>query len=236
MWSYLSDGKKAREPLGVQQQKIELVPNQRPTIYRNFIEGLTPRAIAVGYPEKANLAWDANRLCLTLLWKGAFIDASKHWVGRGPGTQDPLGDELVTFERSTPMAILATPDAKWPIGSAKEQGYQFLGYRLNELGQPTFRYKVGEAMIEDTPIPIAMEGRVVGFDRKLKVTGAPQGMYFRAASGKKIESAADEWYRVDGFISIHVDASTAITQDDGSSELRVPIAGGSFNITQQIRW
>ncbi len=91
MWSYLADGKQAREPIGVQQQLIELVPSSRPTIYRNFIEGLTPRGIAVGYPQGGNLAWDADRLSLSLLWKGAFIDASKHWVGRGPGNQGPLG-------------------------------------------------------------------------------------------------------------------------------------------------
>jgi mono/diheme cytochrome c family protein len=236
MWSFLSDGNKAREPLGVQQQKIELVPTERPTIYRNFIEGLTPRAIAVGYPQKANLAWDANRLCLTLMWKGGFIDASKHWVGRGPGTQDPLGDDLVSFEKNTPIAILAAPDAEWPTGSAKDQGYQFLGYRLNEFWQPTFRYKIGEATIEDTPVPAVVEGRVVGFDRKFKVTGATKKLYFRAASGKKIEPAADNWYRLDGKVSIHLDTSAALTQVDGNSEMRVPIAGETFNVTQQIRW
>ena len=37
----------------------------------------------MGYPEKANLAFDANDLRLALIWQGAFIDASKHWVGRG---------------------------------------------------------------------------------------------------------------------------------------------------------
>ncbi len=236
MWSYLSDGSKAREPLGVQQQKIELIPIQRPTIYRNFIEGLTPRAIAVGYPEKANLAWDANRLCLTLMWKGAFIDASKHWVGRGPGTQDPMGDELVSFEKGTPMAILATPDSKWPTGSAKDQGYHFLGYRLNELGQPTFRYRIGEATIEDTPVPALVEGRVIGFDRKLHVTGVTKGLYFRAALGKKIEPVADNSFRVDGLVSIHIDNKATVIQVDGSSEIRVPVAEDTFDVTQQIRW
>jgi cytochrome c2 len=236
MWTYLSDGDKAREPIGVQQQLIELVPNQRPTIYRNFIEGLTPRAIAVGYPEQANLAWDANRLCLTLMWKGAFIDASKHWVGRGPGNQGPLGDELVAFEQNTPIAMLSGPDVKWPTRSAQEQGYKFLGYRLNALGQPTFRYRIGEVTIEDTPVPAVVDGRVVGFDRQVKVMGVTQQLYFRAASGKKIESTADNWYQVDDSVSIHIDAKAAITQIDGNSELRVPIAGDSFDLTQQIRW
>ncbi len=75
-----------------------LTPDKQPIIYRNFIEGLSPRGIAVGYPEHVNLAWDADRLNLTLLWKNDFIDAGKHWVGRGPGFQGPLGDFVIKLE------------------------------------------------------------------------------------------------------------------------------------------
>ena len=59
--------------------------------------GPGPRAIGVGYPEQANLAFDANDLRLALIWQGAFIDASRHWTGRGDGFQRPLGDNVLPW-------------------------------------------------------------------------------------------------------------------------------------------
>ncbi|MEZ6137178.1 MAG: hypothetical protein R3C53_19995 [Pirellulaceae bacterium] len=238
MWTYLSAGNKAREPIGVGQQLIELVPGARPTIYRNFIEGLTPRGIAVGYPEQGHIAWDANRLCLTLLWKGAFIDASKHWVGRGPGNQVPLGDELLTFERAAPFAVLDSADSPWPDQAARELGNKFLGYRLNARGQPTFRYRIGQVEIEDTPVPAIQDGKLVGFDRTLSVKAADNDFdhfYFRAARGDKIEAMADGWFKIDEHYSLHTNVPLEVIEVAGHSELRIPVAK-SITFTQRIRW
>ncbi len=127
MWSYLALGEKAREPLGVDAKAIVLKPDSRPVLYRNFIEGLGPRGIAVGYPEHRNLAWDAGSMGLTLLWKEEFIDASRHWVGRGQGFQAPLGEEVLRLEEDAPLAILNRWDDPWPKKKARERGYQFLG-------------------------------------------------------------------------------------------------------------
>ena len=55
----LADGSKAEVPTGLVRGRQELVPSGEPLIYRNFIAGAGPRAIGVGYPEKANLAFDA---------------------------------------------------------------------------------------------------------------------------------------------------------------------------------
>ncbi|MEM7312633.1 MAG: family 16 glycoside hydrolase, partial [Planctomycetota bacterium] len=60
MWAYLGQGSKAGKPSGIGGKQIELVPREFPIIYRNFIEGLSARGIAVGYPESLNLAWDAE--------------------------------------------------------------------------------------------------------------------------------------------------------------------------------
>jgi mono/diheme cytochrome c family protein len=78
IWRYLSDGDKAIFPVGLVTGKIELVALDEPIVYRNFIEGAGARAIGVGYPEKLNLAFDANNMRLALLWHGAFIDAARH--------------------------------------------------------------------------------------------------------------------------------------------------------------
>src|SRR5262249_14979482 len=95
IWVYLSDGPRAALPLGLKKEFIPLVPEREAIIYRNFIEGAGPRAIAVGYPEKAHLAFDANDLRLALVWQGAFMDASRHWTDRGAGFEPPLGDNVL---------------------------------------------------------------------------------------------------------------------------------------------
>src|SRR5262249_37635199 len=73
MWVYPKDERKARPPAGLGNRSIPLVPETTAIIYRNFIEGAGPRGIAVGYPEKVHLAFDANDVRLAMLWQGAFI-------------------------------------------------------------------------------------------------------------------------------------------------------------------
>jgi len=60
IWTFLSDGTKAAEPSGLGRAPIPLVPVKEPILYRNFIQGAGPRGIAVGYPERVSLAFDAN--------------------------------------------------------------------------------------------------------------------------------------------------------------------------------
>ncbi len=49
MWLYLSEGTKGKAPSGLEGEAIVLTADKQPIIYRNFIEGLSPRGIAVGY-------------------------------------------------------------------------------------------------------------------------------------------------------------------------------------------
>ena len=108
---------------------IPLVPTDEAIIYRNFIEGAGTRAIGVGYPEKVNLAFDANDLRLALIWQGGFIDAAKHWTDRGDGFEGPLGDDVLSLPVGASFAVLGKTDAPWPTGNPKDAGYKFLGYR-----------------------------------------------------------------------------------------------------------
>ncbi|MGB0762276.1 MAG: PA14 domain-containing protein, partial [Rubripirellula sp.] len=114
MWAFLKKGANGGVPEGIVNGMIELKADNKPVIYRNFIEGVTPRGIAVGYPERANLCWDANRMALAVVWQDRFIDASKHWEGRGQGNQTPLGGNVTMFEKVTPVAVLEDLDAAWP--------------------------------------------------------------------------------------------------------------------------
>ena len=101
---------------------MPLVPTDEAIIYRNFIQGAGNRAIAVGFPEKLNLAFDANELRLALIWKGGFIDAARHWTDRGAGAEGPLGDDILQLPPGPGFAVLPKTDAPWPTANPRENG------------------------------------------------------------------------------------------------------------------
>ncbi len=242
IWTYLTDGNQAGLPDGVVGQMIELKPETEPIIYRNFLEGLSPRGIAVGYPESCHLAWDADRMCLAVIWHGRFIDASMHWQGRGQGNQRPLGDHIIAWEDTAPIAILDSAETPWPAETAKGRGYHFRGYALNEDRQPAFRYETDQFTVTDAAIPVAGDDRESTFTRTLTIESHNQAIgnvYFRAAAGSTIESVADGWYLVDGAVRIRVDHGDAfVRESDGQEELLVPLdlATGTAQVVQEIAW
>lgn len=240
IWTYLKDGTKAGIPEGLLGNVIELVPETRPIMYRNFIEGLTPRGIAVGYPEKAHLAWDANKMCLTLIWHGRFIDAGKHWEGRGPGNQGPLGDHVMRLEETVPFAVLESPTTAWPDLSPRDAGYRFRSYELDSASRPHFHYTAPTFAVEDFPKPV-IQGKEAGFERRLKITAADfKGhLYFRAGVAGKIELQADGNYLLDGNVRIRLlGAQPVLRESGGKQELLVPVnlETGKAEIVQEIQW
>ncbi|MDB4338698.1 DUF1080 domain-containing protein [Rubripirellula sp.] len=240
MWAFLSKGDQGGVPEGITSGMIELKPDDRPVIYRNFIQGVSPRGIAVGYPEKLNICWDANNFSLSLIWQDRFIDASKHWVGRGQGNQTPLGGNPVSLEKTAAVAFLADEKAAWPSDAPRERGYRFLGYGLDERGRPTFRYKTPQATVEDKIIPISGD---IAASLKREITITPNkdsgsaGLYFRAAVGQ-IEGNEQEGYLLEKTLKMSVSADGALPllrEIDGAKELLIPIKGAT-TIQQQIIW
>jgi hypothetical protein len=238
MWQYLSDGNKARLPMGLGKKSIPLVPTASAIIYRNFIEGAGSRGIGVGYPEKVNLAFDANELRLAMVWQGGFIDAARHWTDRGSGFEGPLGDNILGLPVGVPFATLAKPDDAWPGAAAKAQGYRFLGYRLSPDDRPTFLYAAGEINVED--LPEAVAGKEPSLRRRITLTAEKPvaGLYHRAAVGTKIEAVEGGWYRVDGYWKIKVGDGANVRQSGGKTELLVPVRfdGGKAQLVQEYVW
>ena len=238
IWEYLSDGDKATMPVGLGSNPIILTAFDEAIIYRNFIEGAGPRAIGVGYPEKVNQAFDANNLRIALLWHGAFMDASKHWLGRGPGFQAPLGDNLLRLPDGVSFSVLDSPDTSWPTQTAKELGYAFKGYRLGEAQRPTFLYGIGNASIEDTLVATST-AQFTPARRMITVTAdsALASLWYRAASGNKIVPLDDGWYSVDGRWKTRI-ADATLRETDGKAELLVPVEleYGKASIVQDYAW
>jgi mono/diheme cytochrome c family protein len=239
VWDFLSDGDKAVAPVGLGSNPIVLMAFDEAIIYRNFIEGAGPRAIGVGYSEKANQAFDANDLRIALLWHGAFIDASKHWIGRGSGFQPPLGDNILKLPLGVSFAILSGSDASWPTETAKELGYEFRGYRLGKARRPTFMYDVSGVRVEDTLVPDSKEPFTsVTRTLRLSATSPVGNFWYRAAVGNSIEQTEDGWYVVDGSWRIRLDAESTIRKSAGQVELLVPVhvTNAGTAIAQQYAW
>lgn len=242
IWDYLEQGEKAAIPTGLEKKAIVLKPTGRPIIYRNFIQGLSPRGIAVGHPEKVHYAWDAHDMNLRLIWHNQFIDASKHWVGRGPGFQSPLGDHVMTLPGGIPFASLQTLDGEWPEGNAREAGFQFIGYSLNDLGQPAFQYLINGIRVKDETSPVIAEpdSKLI---RTLKLslegdTKPPGNFYFRLAAGTDV-AKTDNGIQVDSVTYEIQSGHTVVLRETGQQELLLPIQfddSGTAEFTYQMSW
>ncbi|WP_435018772.1 PA14 domain-containing protein [Tundrisphaera sp. TA3] len=238
IWTYLSDGPKAEVPAGIGRNPMPLIAVSEPILYRNFIQGAGPRAIGVGYPEKANLAFDAQALRLALIWRGGFIDASRHWTGRGEGFEPPLGDDVLSLGDGPGFARLAGPADPWP--GAPGPGDRFRGYRLAGGKRPVFLYEVAGAAIEDHPEP-APGGGSPTLRRTIDVAGPrAEGLAFRAAVAGKIEPAGDGWFAIDGEWKLRIvaDAAPVVRASGGKAELIVPIGPGGVRtrIVEEFAW
>jgi mono/diheme cytochrome c family protein len=234
IWRFLEDGNKAAIPIGLGANPIILAAGDEAIIYRNFIEGAGPRAIGVAYPEQVNQAFDANNLRIALLWHGAFMDASKHWLGRGQGYQPPLGDNVLKLPDGVSFAVLDDPDAPWPTKSAKELGYRFRGYRLGEARRPTFRYRVGDAVVEDELVATSKE-EFTSVRRTLTITADKpiENLWYRAAKGNSIE-VNDGIAKVDD--SWRVIVAPVRLRKTGELIVPVQFVDGKATIVQEYEW
>ena len=239
---YLSRAKEAELPDGLIPAKMELVARKEAVIYRNFIAGVSPRAIGVGYPEKANLAFDADQGYLALLWQGGFIDASRHRTGRAQGFQPPLGGNVVEWTPGAPFARLARPDAPWPEATGKAAGFRFRGYRLDEKQRPTFLYDYGDLAVEDAPL--AIPGEIdAGFRRTLRVqtrNGAGQ-IYFRAAASESIEPKSADTFVVNKKVTVKLagGGQAVVRRQGDKDELLVPVQAapdGAATLEETLTW
>jgi hypothetical protein len=239
VWAYLSDGPRASIPEGLVTKSMELVPYNEAVIYRNFIEGAGSRAIGVGYPEGLHLAFDANGIRLALLWEGRFIDASRHWSGRGQGYQPPAGDNVLRLPEGPPLALLDSLEAPWPAGPPRENGYRFGGYRLGQELRPTFRYRFQNLQVEDF-VDTRVASQAAPLRRTFRITSdapAPDNLFLRAAAGR-IERSGD-WYEVDGRWKTRIRGAEAeLRQTAAGQELLVPVQlkGGLAEIHQDYQW
>lgn len=222
-------------------------------IYRNFIEGSNPRGIAVGYPGRVNICWDADVLNVALLWRGGFMDASRHWNGRGQGNQPPAGFDVAKPAAGFPLQVITPETQAWqtehkgkylydrdnPNSKSERQyieqhpDYQFKGYRLDEKRFPTFNYTYQKLEVQDRYEPKEFEPGIEGMERTVTISGsAAAGTHFRIA--ENISEGEDGWFAAGGPLRIKADGAEVLAFGQ-NKQLVVPI-NGDTTFKVQYSW
>lgn len=215
---------------------LPLAVGNEPVIYRNFIQGAGNRAIAVGYPGGINIAWSAESMNLALIWRGAFIDAGRHWNSRGGGHEKPLGYDVLqpTGEVTPAFFVTDRPDGEWPKWDKvkRYENFEWKGYTLDATRSPTFRYTWQGAQIEES-YTASGDGNKSGGNptllRTVRIGGSvPANAWFRVATGR-IERR-DEWFLCeDGPARFRIVANARIA----GPNLVLPVQTGILTVRYQ---
>ena len=244
IWSYLNIADDNNPPTGLIQGQKEIVADREAVMYRNFIEGAGPRAIGVGYAEKANIAFDANQNRMAMIWQGPFMDGARHSSGRGAGFEPPLGHNLIKLPDGPPFSFSVDPkNTAWPKLSGKKAGYSFKGYWLDSKRRPKFKYCFMAMDVEDYSIAVPGEldaflRRYLTFDSRAHYVN----IWMRAATGQNIIKESDGSFLIDQKLRMRFELSgtekPVIKGVEGAMELRVPVEldHGKAKIIQEIIW
>ncbi|KLU03647.1 cytochrome oxidase (cbb3-type) [Rhodopirellula islandica] len=148
LWSYLKHSDRVGVPPKIAEAlaaNYELKPNEKPLLLRTFMQGVGTHAIAVGFPEGVHFAFDAETPRLALAWKEDFVDARSTWFERFSPPIDPLGKDSIAIASEMEFRL---SHEREPMDS-ETPPLQFLGFRFDAKRVPTFRYRLGDAVILD---------------------------------------------------------------------------------------
>ncbi len=238
LWTYLSDGTRAKKPVGLSRQSNELRVGDVTEICRGQ-SAIGYRGIAVGYPERINLAFDSGEMALRQLWKGDFtsIDA---------GRFQPRGTELITFPPGIPFHRLESLEDAWPYKGKtnhtfpQDHGYGFRGYHLDAARRPTFRYHYGDIAVEDRFEDARDANGDAYFQRTLQfdAPAAPSAFYFRAAAGKNVGAQSERGFRIDKLALRITSEHRGIVREGDPGEVLIPLTlpKGRSTVTLEYRW
>jgi mono/diheme cytochrome c family protein len=194
---YLTEVDQSLPPEGfIDHAAFELKPKDRPIIFRTFVEGAGTHAIAVGFPQGINVAFDARLARWGIGWRGRFLDADGTWNQRVSKVEKPLGEAVVTLENIGVLSVAGRDDLK-PV---------YRGYRVGADGAPTFLYDLGALRVEDSIVPNTGNG----LRRKLRITGQTQ---------EQVQLRAEPPAGVSVRIADEAQSSLVVPFKQGSAEL-----------------
>jgi hypothetical protein len=136
------------------------------------------------------------------------------------------------------FAVLESPGDSWPANNAPTDQH-FLGYTLDDLQQPTFRYRVGGVTVEDFPQPVAT-ALDTGFKRTFTFRATPPvaNFFFRAASGKIVERPDGSFLIEDKLTLKFPGVKASVRRNGDKAELLVPVifSGNQAQLVEEFSW
>lgn len=184
IWTYLTLGASMPIPegLAVPEGEYELVPVDRPILCGVFMEGLSPRTVVVGFPERIHVAFDVEHSRLAKVWRGRFFDARGTWHGRAGELERPPSDDWIDLPAGPPLAYLESAAAPWPSAMGRAAGYRVLGTRFETDRRPIFRYAFDDVVVEERFDPLyAVDGLHLLRTLELSASREVEGLFFRAS-------------------------------------------------------
>lgn len=238
IWAYLGDGQRAKKPVGLSRQSNEI----RVADVAEMCRGRGPagyRGVGVGYPEGLNLAFDSEEMALREIWKGGFANINF-------GSFQPNGTDRIAFAPGVPFHHLKSLDDEWPYKGKTnhtfpaDQGYRFLGYRLDDKRRPTFRYRYGAIAVEEEFMDLRDKNGNAYLRRTLRFDAptAQELFHFRAATGERAAAPGDRTFRVDN-LDLRVTSEHPGTVRPGSpAEVLIPLTlpAGRSTLTLEYQW
>ena len=172
-------------------------------------------AVSVGSPEQLHYTYDLDHGTLVQLWRGGFLDATPMWHSRGDGSALPFGS-VHHFVKQPNLAVarLSSAQDSW-VTDTTGSSFRPKGYSLNVRNQPTFRYQVYGATVEDA-IQVLESGQ--GIRREVNVQNPSANLYMRLIEGSSIEEQSKGLYLV----------------DDKAYYLRLENTGGAKPLLRQV--
>lgn len=153
-----------------------------PYLYRVFIQGASPAAIAVSLPHALSYCWDAATCNLRFAWEGGFLDNSDLWKGKGDAAAKITGDIFYQSNRTFPFRINNED-------SVKEKKYK--GYRLINR-YPEFHYKINNMNVYELIVPNTTGTGIVR-NFRIPDAGGVLWFYTDAGDGVAFTSSAGKW-------------------------------------------
>jgi mono/diheme cytochrome c family protein len=233
LWLYLSEGYSAGEPRGLRREPMKLVStNSEAVMLRRSYRGIGKRGIGVGYPGEVNLVYNAEQLCLAMIWRGEFADPAGVWRSQGHGTVRPLSRNPISFPQMPELAFLDRPNADWPTVQGRSEHYQFNGYTLDEQRRPTFRYHYLNVQVDDNFVETLNPESGTHFLRRtlvFKSISPQKTLVFRAAENAEIIAKNSNRFQIGNNLRITISKEfpAQIINLKNSRQLRVPIHSNS---------
>lgn len=210
------------DPVGA----ISVEADAAPVLLRSFIQlpgEKTKRthSLSVGTPAGIHFSYDLNQMALLQTWKGDFADMTEMWYERGePQIIHTLGTTIM-LPAQPALAQLADEQAAWP-DSLADNVLQYKGLTVAKAGLPVTTYILAGAAVTD-----AIQTTNTGLTRTFTVTGAPAGLFCRAAASSQIEDLGKGLYNVgDGQYYVRLDPKL---------KPRVRTVGGRQELVLQVK-